>query len=81
MDRDSLSVLRLFFCVCVVLLAPPALAAPGLEAYGRLPSIEQAVISPDGTKIAFVNTTQDWRILAVVDISEEKMVGGVQLAT
>jgi dipeptidyl aminopeptidase/acylaminoacyl peptidase len=79
MDRDSLSALRLFLCFCVVSLAAPALAAPGVEAYGRLPSIEQAAISPDGTKIAFVKTTQDYRVLAIVDIGEEKLVGGVRL--
>jgi dipeptidyl aminopeptidase/acylaminoacyl peptidase len=79
MDRESLSLLRIFFCLGVALLAAPAPAAPGVEAYGRLPSIEQAAISPDGSKIAFVNTTQDWRVLAIVDISEEKMISGVRL--
>jgi dipeptidyl aminopeptidase/acylaminoacyl peptidase len=79
MDRDSLSLPRLFFCLCVVLLAAPARAAPDVEAYGRLPSIEQASISPDGSKIAFVKTTKDARWLAIVDINEEKLAGGGQL--
>jgi dipeptidyl aminopeptidase/acylaminoacyl peptidase len=61
------------------LFAAPALAANGVEAYGRLPSIEQAALSPDGTRIAFVRTTQDWRLLAVVDISAEKLIGGIRL--
>jgi hypothetical protein len=61
MDRESLSVLRQFFCLWVALLAAPALAATDVEAYGRLPSIEQAALSPDGTKIAFVKTTQDFK--------------------
>src|SRR5882672_11689601 len=79
MDRDEPSVLNRFLCLCLALLAAPALAADGVEAYGRLPSIEQAALSPDGTKIAFVKTTQDWRVLAVIDINEEKLVGGVRL--
>jgi pimeloyl-ACP methyl ester carboxylesterase len=79
MDRDSLPVLRQFFCLWLALLAAPALAAAGVDAYGRLPSIEQAALSPDGTKIAFVKTTEDWRVLAIVDIGEEKLVGGVRL--
>jgi dipeptidyl aminopeptidase/acylaminoacyl peptidase len=76
MDLDSLSVPRLFFCFCAAMLSLPAQAAPGVEAYGRLPSIEQASISPDGTKIAFVKTTKEARWLAIIDINEEKVVGG-----
>ena len=68
-----------FFCVWIALLAAPALAAAGVDAYGRLPSIEQAALSPDGTRIAFVKTTQDWRVLAIVDVNEKKFVGGVRL--
>ncbi|MGC1520991.1 MAG: S9 family peptidase [Steroidobacteraceae bacterium] len=79
MDRDSLPVLRRFLCVWVALLAAPAPADPAVEDYGRLPSIEQAALSPDGSKIAFVKTTQDWRVLAIVDIGEEKLVGGMRL--
>jgi dipeptidyl aminopeptidase/acylaminoacyl peptidase len=71
--------LRRFFCLWAALLAAPAPAAAGVDVYGRLPSIEQASLSPDGTKIAFVKTTQDSRFLAVVDINDEKLVGGVRL--
>jgi dipeptidyl aminopeptidase/acylaminoacyl peptidase len=71
--------LRRLVCLCVAVLAPPVLTAASVDAYGRLPSIEQAALSPDGTRIAFVKTTQDWRLLVIVDISEEKLVGGVRL--
>jgi acetyl esterase/lipase len=71
--------LRRLVCLCVVLLPAPALKAAGVDVYGRLPSIEQAALSPDGTKIAFVKTTQDWRALVIVDISEEKLIGGLRL--
>jgi dipeptidyl aminopeptidase/acylaminoacyl peptidase len=54
------------------LLAASAKAAAPLEAYGRLPSIEQATLSPDGTKVAFIQTTQDTRMLAIYDLVEMK---------
>lgn len=54
-------------------------AAVSIEAYGRLPSIEQASLSPDGSKVAFVRTTQDLRVLAIVDLNEEKLVAGLGL--
>lgn len=79
MDRDFLPVLRRFFCLWAALLAAHATAATGIDAYGRLPSIEQAALSPDGARIAFVKTTQDWRVLAIVDLKEEKLVGGIRL--
>jgi fermentation-respiration switch protein FrsA (DUF1100 family) len=50
------------------------LAAP-IDVYGRLPSIEQAALSPDGSMIAYIQTTQDWRVLAIVDIDSTKVVG------
>jgi dipeptidyl aminopeptidase/acylaminoacyl peptidase len=80
MDRDTLSLLRRFLRLWAVLLAAPAASAvPVLDAYGSLPSIEQATLSPDGSKIAFVKTTQDWRVLVVLDVGEEKIVGGIRV--
>jgi dipeptidyl aminopeptidase/acylaminoacyl peptidase len=71
--------LRLMLCLWAVLFAAPAPSAAGVEVYGRLPSIEQAALSPDGSKIAFVKTTQDWRFLAIIDLNQEKLVGGLRL--
>ena len=51
-------------------LAEPAAvtrpAPPPLEAYGRLPAIEQMVLSQDGKKIAFVGVAGDQRRLATM---------------
>jgi hypothetical protein len=70
-------------CSAIVLLcvlAVPAHAtSPQLEAYGRLPTLEDVALSPDGTKLAFVRTFEDSRILAVVAIAEQKMLGGARL--
>ena len=56
-------------------LAVSATAGTPLDAYGRLPSIEQAALSPDGSTIAFIQTTQDWRVLAIIDLNASKVVG------
>jgi dipeptidyl aminopeptidase/acylaminoacyl peptidase len=52
-----------------LLLAPPAPAAP-LEAYGRLPSIEMAAISPDGARLAFVVTDGERRFLLLAGTTD-----------
>ena len=68
--------------LCLLLLsglAASASAGTSLDAYGRLPSIEQAALSPDGSTIAFVQTTQDWRVLAIVDLNATKVVGATRV--
>ena len=54
------------------------LAAP-LEVFGRLPSIEAACLSPDGSRMALVRTSQDDRLLAVVSLQDNAMLGGMRL--
>jgi dipeptidyl aminopeptidase/acylaminoacyl peptidase len=57
----------------------PALPAATLEAYGRLPSIEQAALSPDGSKVALVQTQHDIRMLAIIDVDAEKALAVLRL--
>ncbi|MDR3507009.1 MAG: S9 family peptidase [Caulobacteraceae bacterium] len=54
-------------------------AAP-LEVYGRLPFLEQVQISPDGTELAFVATTEDTRRVLVKRLTDGKMLVGVNAA-
>ena len=54
-------------------LLGPARATP-LEAYGRLPSIEQVAISPDGQKFAIVTTTSDARLVAVARLADNALI-------
>jgi len=56
-----------------------AMAAAPLETYGRLPALENVALSPDGTKLAFVRTFEDSRILAVVQVSPSRVLGGAKL--
>ncbi len=79
MDRYRRSTVGPLSFLWIALLAAPAWSAVGVEAYGRLPSIEQVAISPDGTKIAFVQTTEDLRALAIFDVNEDKLLGAMRL--
>lgn len=60
----------------VVLAREPS--AP-LSAYGRLPSLEDAAISPDGTRLAFVKTQENSRSLLIIDLASSKFLGGAQV--
>lgn len=59
--------------------AATAVAAPTLETYGRLPSLEQVVVSPDGTKLAYVRPRGAGRSILVQDLATQKILAGVDL--
>ena len=54
--------------VVAVFLASPALAAP-LEAYGRLPAIDAATLSPAGARLAVIVTDGERCSVAVQDLA------------
>jgi acetyl esterase/lipase len=60
--------------VTAVLAAAPAHPA-SLETYGRLPALEDVVISPDGTRVAFVRTLGADRVVAVSSLATGKKLG------
>jgi|GEM_PF-682107 len=49
-------------------LAVQAQARPPIAAFGRLPAIETAVISPDGVRLAYVGGTADDRVIFITPI-------------
>jgi dipeptidyl aminopeptidase/acylaminoacyl peptidase len=49
------------------------------EAYGHLPNLEDVILSPDGTKIAFVNTSGDQRNLLVLRLGETRAISGAHI--
>jgi len=59
--------------VAAVLLQVNARATP-LEVYGRLPSLEEVSISPDGSKVAFVRTKGDARLIAVLGLADNRVL-------
>ena len=60
-------------------LAATAVHAAPLELYGRLPTLEDVSISPDGSRIAFVRTTGDLRRIYVVSLTDHKALGAVNV--
>jgi dipeptidyl aminopeptidase/acylaminoacyl peptidase len=67
--------------VAVCFHARPALAAEAvpLAAFGRLPSLEDVAISPDGTKLAFVRTSGESRSLLVIPLGKRDVIGEVRV--
>jgi dipeptidyl aminopeptidase/acylaminoacyl peptidase len=56
------------------LLSVSAKAAPSLEAYGRLPNVEQIQISPDGTKLALLVSDASTRQIQVREAGSLKII-------
>jgi len=65
-------ILRLLLALAVACLGAPAWAAP-LAAYGKLPSIEQATVSPSGHAVAVVMTNGEQRNIVVKDLASGKI--------
>ena len=55
-----------------------ALRTP-LDVYGRLPLLEDVILSPDGSKLAFVKTIGDERFLLIVRAGEPAALGGARV--
>lgn len=68
--------LAALFLALAPLAATPSLAAP-LSAYGRLPLIEDAQISPDGTMVAYAVTSGDARLVLVKAVDDGKVVASL----
>ena len=70
-ERARVLVVATLWAVLLVPAMPGCIqvarAAP-LETYGRLPSLENVALSPDGSKLAFVRTEENQRVLAVVEL-------------
>ena len=63
-------------CALAVLAAAPNIpAAVPLEVYGRLPRYENVVLSPDGSRVAFIRTDENARTVVVLDLASGKKLG------
>src|SRR5215469_8603205 len=71
---------RLLACgsLAALALAPLVLTAAPLETYGRLPHIEDIALSPDGTRVAFVRTAGEERVLAITDLATGRLLATVR---
>ena len=69
---------RLVAGVCVTVFAAwGAPAAPMLEAYGQLPSLEHFAVSPNGKNIAYATFVDGKRTVLVNSIDQGKVIGGI----
>ena len=73
--------LRLMAVTLLALLG--ALCAPSgrtasLTTYGQLPSIEDVALSPDGTRVAYVRTQGDLRVVFVATVADHKLIRWVK---
>ena len=75
MTRMMGAVLAVSLTLTSILAQAREPSAP-LSAYGHLPSLEDAAISPDGTRLAFVKTSDNSRSLLIVDLATSKVLGG-----
>ena len=66
--------------VTLVSLSSAQASAP-LEVYGRLPSLEDMALSPDGQKIAYVRTTGDERLVVVHEFSRPEPLTGAPVGS
>jgi dipeptidyl aminopeptidase/acylaminoacyl peptidase len=72
--------LRASACIAATIAVAPCCAASvPLEVYGRLPALEDVALSADGTRIAFVSTAEDTRVVAVMALAGRKALGGVRI--
>src|SRR5579872_4263504 len=60
--------------LAAMLLAANPTHAGLIETYGRLPNLENISISPDGSKLAFIRTDENARMLAIVAIGDSKVL-------
>ncbi|MDP3867633.1 S9 family peptidase [Phenylobacterium sp.] len=72
----------LVVALCAALFAWPAAAAPPpIETYGRLPTLEQVLVSPDGTKLAYVRPEGESRKIVIQNLADGKILAGVGVGT
>ena len=77
MRRFALHVLA---SICFATIGAGAVyGAVPLEVYGRLPSLEDVALSPDGSRIAFVRTLQNTRFIAIVSLNDQKQLGALRI--
>lgn len=64
----------------VISLLPPraASAAAPLDAYGRLPALDQMTISPDGATLAYVASSAAGRRVVIQRLSDDKILATLQ---
>ena len=64
--------------MCIAVCAAwNASAAPPLEAYGQLPSLDSFAVSPDGKNLAYATFVEGKRTVLISAIDQGKVIGGI----
>lgn len=66
--------------LCMAAISATAADTP-LEVYGRLPSLEDVAISPDGSRIAYIRTRGEDRIVYVTSLADRKAMQALRVGT
>src|SRR4029077_13951823 len=67
--------LRVLFVLC----AGAAAADPELTVYGKLPHLEEVALSGDGSRLAFLRTEGDERVISVYNTDDHKFLRGIKV--
>ena len=59
-------------------LAAQSSRAVPLTVYGQLPNLEDVALSPDGTRVAYVRTQDDLRVVFVAGVADHKLIRWVK---
>lgn len=65
----------LLVVAALALLEPRMGWSAPLEVYGGLPTLENVSLSPDGSRIALIQTHGNERVLAVLSLADHKLIG------
>jgi len=70
-------ILLVLLALSTLFAAPSGRAVP-LAVYGQLPSIEDVALSPDGSRLAYVRTQGDERIVFIAQVADRKIIRWVK---
>jgi dienelactone hydrolase len=72
--RSALAAVIAAYCLFL-----PVHAQVSLDAYGRMPSVEDMAMSPDGSKFAYVRTSEEQRSILIRQLGEAKPLGAFRV--
>ncbi|MGA0607625.1 alpha/beta hydrolase family protein [Phenylobacterium sp. VNQ135] len=73
-ESSSMVFVRIVAALFVALVCSSAAAAAPLSAYGKLPTVEQVVLSPSGKRLAVVVTDGERRTVTVKDLESSRIL-------
>jgi esterase/lipase len=76
----TILIASVLLALCGTLTAQVHQAVP-LAIYGGLPSVEDVALSPDGSRVAYVRTEGDQRIVVIATVADRKMIRWVKVGS